>query len=205
MNRRALLAGAAALVATRARAEDDLLARMARARAGLRTLAGPFTQERAIGLLATKVRSTGRFALAMPDRLRWELAAPDDVVYWLGPEGIAYRSKSGGGRLPAGAAGATAAVADLRGFLAGDLATLRARYDLRVVDPRETGGAPVIEATPRVVPEAPKVKRVRLTLDPDLARPREVILGFGPREETRIVFGELVRDAPVDPALLRAP
>jgi len=192
--------------------EPDPLARLARARAGVKTLSGPFTQERTIALLATKIRSAGRFALAMPDRLRWELAAPDDAVYWIGPEGIAYRTRSGSGRLPAGAPGAStalAAVADLRGFLAGDLPALRARYDLRVVEagPEST----VVEATPRpprpgsAEPAARGPQRVRLTLGADLTRPREILLVFSPREETRITFGELTRDAPLDPASLRPP
>ena len=72
MTRRALVLGSAAmaLAARRALAGDpldDLLGRIARARAGLRTLQGPFTQTRTIGLLTTDIRSTGTLALVRPE------------------------------------------------------------------------------------------------------------------------------------------
>ncbi|MFO0673296.1 MAG: hypothetical protein U0235_27395 [Polyangiaceae bacterium] len=66
------------------RAEPRRSARNGKARDGLHAH-GLFTQERTIGLLATKVKSTGTPALARPDRLRWELAAPDSVVYRVAP------------------------------------------------------------------------------------------------------------------------
>ena len=96
-----LAAGALALT-RRAHADplDDALARIAAARASLHTLVGPFTQERTISLLATSVKSQGTVYLVRPDRLRWELEPPDDVVYWITPEGLAYRSKTGQGRVP---------------------------------------------------------------------------------------------------------
>src|ERR1019366_2873660 len=91
LSRRSLLAGSAALATTRgARASgaiDDLLARVAKARQPVRTLKGPFTQTRTIGLLSTDVRSVGSLTLVRPDRLRWELAPPDAVTFWIGPEG----------------------------------------------------------------------------------------------------------------------
>ena len=63
LSRRSLLAASAVLLATRAaRASssiDDVLARIAKARFPVRTLKGPFTQTRTIGLLSTDVRSVG--------------------------------------------------------------------------------------------------------------------------------------------------
>src|SRR5262245_60475948 len=75
-----------------ARADEvaDALADIAKARAGLQTLVGGFTQERTIGLLATAVKSEGEMTVVRPDRLRWELRPPDAIVYWIGPEGLAY-------------------------------------------------------------------------------------------------------------------
>ena len=80
MDRRAfLLSSAAMAVASRASAAplDDALAEIAKARAKLTTLQGPFTQERTIALLASKVKSTGKMYMQRPDRLRWELEPPD--------------------------------------------------------------------------------------------------------------------------------
>src|SRR5208337_4728980 len=107
LTRRAILSGSLlALVAPRvvlaADPLDDLLARIARARAPIRTMQGPFTQTRTIGLLATDVRSTGTLVLVRPDRLRWELAPPDQVVFFVGPEGLAYRGPHDHARMPNG-------------------------------------------------------------------------------------------------------
>jgi outer membrane lipoprotein-sorting protein len=67
---------------------DALLADIANARRNVRTLRAGFTQERKLTLLATTVKSTGELAYVAPERLRWELAPPDDIVYLIGPEGL---------------------------------------------------------------------------------------------------------------------
>ena len=133
-------------------AVDDLLGRVAKARAGLRTLQGPFTQTRTVGLLSTDVRSTGVMILVVPDRLRWELAPPDDVTFWVVPEGVAYRSASGVGRLPPSAVKTAGALDDLRAALSGDPRALRARWDLHVLKDDATG--------------APSSRRARTTRAP---------------------------------------
>src|SRR5437868_1155043 len=46
---------------------DSALADVAKARAALKTLQGPFVQERSIALLASKVKSKGRMTLVRPD------------------------------------------------------------------------------------------------------------------------------------------
>ena len=109
MQRRSFLMGLAACggalstagVAGRARADEvgDALAEITRARASLKTLVAPFTQERSIGLLATAVKSDGEMTLVLPDRLRWELKPPDAITYWITPEGFGFAT-------PKGAAGA---------------------------------------------------------------------------------------------------
>ncbi|MEP7125371.1 MAG: outer membrane lipoprotein carrier protein LolA, partial [Byssovorax sp.] len=80
----AVVAAAGAATATLsigvpARADEvsDALAKIARARASLKTLTVPFTQERTIGLLASTVKSEGELTMVRPDKLRWELKAPD--------------------------------------------------------------------------------------------------------------------------------
>jgi hypothetical protein len=211
MKRRELLLGLGALaLARRAHADppappslDDALASIAKARASLKTLVGPFTQERTIGLLATKVRSTGTLTLVRPDRLRWELAPPDDVVYWITPEGLAYRSKAGHGRVGAAQARLASALDDLRTLLGGDLARLKVRYEMRLESPGDAKDA-VFDATPRDLASSP-VKRLRFAVALDSALPRFAEITEGARDATRIEFGALARDLPVDPSLVRPP
>ncbi len=177
----------------------DFLAQVARARAGVTTLTGPFTQERSIGLLAAKVRSTGTLTLVRPDRLRWELAPPDEAIYWVTPDGLAYRSPTGQGKVPAASQKATAALADLRILLGGDLNELRGRYDLRGSCPEH---APfVLHATPKPGVEAP-FQDMTFTLAPDLIAPETVTITEGPRDRTEIRFGTLRVNAPVPPSAM---
>ena len=89
-----------------------------------------FTQERKLTLLATTVKSTGELAYVAPERLRWELAPPDDIVYLIGPEGLSYRTKSSHATVPQAGANIAKALSDLRALLGGDLAQLRERYVL---------------------------------------------------------------------------
>jgi hypothetical protein len=213
LSRRALvqsvIAVGALAFARRAHADplDDALARIAKARASLRTLVGPFTQERTIGLLSTSVRSQGKLYLVRPDRLRWELDPPDDVVYWITPEGLAYRSKTGQGRLPATQARLASSLDDLKTLLGGDLSRLRARYELRLLPDKV--GEIGFEATPRVNvsagdPTMP-LKLLRFGVAADGVTPRFAELFEGGKDKTRIEFGALQRDVAVDPALVRPP
>jgi hypothetical protein len=207
--RRALLGACAWLLAARAaRAAgvSDLLARIARARAPVRTLQGPFTQTRTIGLLATDVRSTGTLTLVRPDRLRWSLAPPDDVTFWIGPEGLAYRSAHGHGRLPATSARMAGALQDLHELLGGDIARLADRWSLTLLRDDATGAE--IEALP-IAGDASAgsavARRLRLALAPDLVRPTRVLIVEGEHDRTVIEFGDLVVNAPVDESSMRPP
>jgi hypothetical protein len=222
LSRRDWLAGSAAalamLVTRGARSAaglDDLLARIASARALVRTLKGPFTQTRTIGLLSTDVRSTGSLALVRPDRLRWELAAPDDVTFWVGPEGLAYRSAHGQGRMPAGSARIASALQDLHAVLGGDLAQLADRWTLTLLRDDATGaeiearahpaggpGQPPASSTP--APSA-KIRTMRFALAADLVRPTRALLVEGEHDRTLIEFGDLIVNAPVDEAAMRPP
>jgi hypothetical protein len=209
LSRRAMLGASAALIvaARTARAQrplEDLLERIAKARASVRTVIGPFTQTRTIGLLSTDVRSTGQMTLVRPDRLRWELGAPDDVTFWIAPEGLAFRSSHGGthaeGRLPAASARLGGALDDLRTLFGGDLGRLRERWDLRVARDDTTGAE--LEASPRPGTGG-TLKALRMTLAPDLVRPLRAVLVEGPRDRTVIEFGALAINEPVDDARMR--
>lgn len=213
MNRRTFLAAAGALLAFGRRADaegaplDDLLARIARARASVKTLVGPFTQVRKIGLLAAEVRSQGTMTLVFPDKLRWELAPPDEVVYWITRDGLAYRSRSGQGRLSNDAQTAAGvrvgtALADLRTVLGGDIAKLRPRFDLKTVSTDD--GTAAFEAVARASAGS-RIQRISFALAADLVRPVRATIAEGPRDVTNITFGALKVDAPVDPAAMRGP
>jgi hypothetical protein len=210
LSRRTILAlGLALGVPGTARAEerddarrDRLIAEIARARASLKTLVGPFVQSRSIGLLAAKVRSTGTLTLVRPDRLRWELSPPDEIVYWVTPEGLAYRSRSGAGTVRGATARVAAALDDLRVLLGGDLAGLSTRYDLTVSGADD--GPLTFDASPR--PGAIGVAaHLTFTVGPDRVTPMSATIVEGPRDRTEIVFGTLEKNVTVDPARVRPP
>jgi len=206
IRRRAFLVGAAAtlLVPRVVRADDaaldDLLAKIAKARASLRSLSGPFVQTRKIGLLSSSVKSTGSILFAAPDRLRWDLDPPDDVTYWVSKRGLAYRTKEGGGSLSGAPKKLADALDDLRAVLGGDLSKLKGRYTLELVAPEPDV---VLAATPKVGGKG--LVRIELALAPDLVRPIRVTLAESSKDKTDVVFGALVVNGPVDAARLRPP
>ncbi len=215
VGRRGFLTGCAVLLSTkgaRAGSLDALLARIARARAPVRTLQGPFTQtrraDRAPGHGGSLV--LGEMTLVRPDRLRWELAPPDGVTFFVGPEGLAYRSAQGQGRLPATTGRLASALEDLRTVLAGDLFKLRERWDLVVIRDDATGAE--LEATPRPTASpgpppaqsvATSLRSIRFALGPSLAVPTRTLLVEGARDKTLIEFGALVTNAAVDETKMR--
>jgi hypothetical protein len=207
LSRRALATGALSLGLLRRRIAladvDDVFARVARARASVRTMVGPFEQTRTIGLLATDVHSHGTLAMVRPDRLRWELGPPDNVTFWAGPEGLAYRSAHGEGRLPASRMRSAAALDDLRTLLGDDLTKLRARWDLRVIQEDPAKGVD-LEASAREGAVGP-LRSIRLSLAPDLVRPVRALLVEGPHDRTVLDFGVLVVNGPVDEGSMRPP
>jgi hypothetical protein len=178
---------------------DRALADVARARAGVTTLTGPFTQDRTIGLLAAKVHSTGTLTLVRPDRLRWELAPPDSVIYWITPDGAAYRSPSGQGEIPAANQQIAAALGDLRRLLGGDLDGLRGRYDLSATCRPDSPMS--FRAVPRPSASVP-FQEIRFTLAPDLVSPQSVTIIEGPHDRTEIRFGALRANVPVASELM---
>jgi outer membrane lipoprotein-sorting protein len=205
MDRRAfLLSSAAIAVAPRANAAplDDALAEIAKARSKLTTLQGPFVQERTIALLSSKVKSTGKMYMQRPDRLRWELEPPDAAVYWVLPDGLAYKTKSGKGKVAKGAQGPLGGVlADLLILLGGDLNELKARYDLALIKSKPI----VIHAVPKDKAIAKSTKRIELSLGADVANLDKVVLVEAGDDRSEITFGTLTRNAPIDPSLLSGP
>lgn len=178
---------------------EVLLADLARARRATKTLRASFTQERKLTLLATTVKSTGSLAFVAPDRLRWELLPPDDVTYWVTPEGLSYRTKSSRATVPSGGANVARALADVRALLTGDVKALEQRYAL--------AGAKVPEGFElRGTAKDAKTTSVRaftLVVDKELVRPVRARLVEGKSDTIDLAFTNVSVDAPIDPATMR--
>ena len=182
---------------------SDVLAEIKKARAGLRTLVGPFVQERTIGLLATTVKSEGEVTMVLPDKLRWELRPPDAVIYWIGPEGFAFATPKGSTQVGKAAAGRFGAVlGDLMILLGGDLEKLRARYDLSV--PSRKDGV-TLRAVPKAEDVKKHVRRIELRSGTELWAIREITIEEQSGDLSVIRFGKMVRDVQVDPAKMVPP
>jgi outer membrane lipoprotein-sorting protein len=180
------------------------LDRVKKARAGLKTLRAEFKQERHIGLLATRVKSTGTIAIVRPDRLRWQLHAPDAVTYWIGPEGVAIATKEGVSKVGRKAAGHFAAVlTDLMQLLAGDIDSLGRRYQLDVTrSPTYTS----LNATPKDAALKKQITRLTLRLKNHQlwAMDRAIILEKN-GDHSDIVFSNPERNVAIDPKAMRPP
>ena len=188
-----------------ARADEvsDVLAEIKKARAGLKTLVGPFVQERTIGLLATTVKSDGELTMVLPDRLRWELKPPDAVTYWIGPEGFAFATPRGSTNVGKAAAGRFGAVlGDLMNLLGGDLEKLRSRYELSV--PSRKDGV-TLRSIPKAEDVKKHVKRIEMRSGPELWVIREVTIEEQSGDLSVIRFGKMERDVRVDPAKMVPP
>jgi outer membrane lipoprotein-sorting protein len=182
---------------------DAVLADVAKARAGIQTLVAPFTQERVIGLLASAVKSEGEMTLVRPDRLRWELKPPDAVIYWIGPEGLSYATPGGGGSVSKAAAGKFAAVlGDLLTLVGGDLAKLRARYEMTAT--RSAAGVSLL-ARPTAEEVKKHVKSLSLGIAADLWTVQRVEIEEIGGDRSVITFGKVARDVKVDPAKMKPP
>ena len=177
---------------------DALLTDIAKARKGVRTMKAGFVQERKLTLLATTVKSTGELAYVDPDRLRWELYAPDDVIYFIGPEGLSYRTRSSKATVPQAGANVSKALADLRALLGGDLALLKDRYVLS-----GSRGAADVEITGIARDKAANVRGFTLALDKTLIIPLRARLLEGRSDTIDITFSNAQLNIPIDPATMR--
>ncbi|MEZ4439121.1 MAG: outer membrane lipoprotein carrier protein LolA [Polyangiaceae bacterium] len=182
---------------------DETLDAMAKARAKLRTLRATFVQVRSIGLLATEVTSNGRLTLRMPDRLRWDLLPPEDVTYWVGPEGLAMRNKEGVTRIgKSGAAKFAAVLGDLRVMLGGDLRELQKRYDLSVA---AVNDAIRITARPRDAQVKKHIQALALDTNPTKALVKRVVITEKNGDSSTIDFDHFVLNEPVADAEVTPP
>jgi outer membrane lipoprotein-sorting protein len=177
---------------------DALLAEIAKARKSVRTLRANFVQERKLTLLATTVKSTGELAYVAPERLRWELASPDDIVYLIGPEGLSYRTRSSHATVPASGANIAKALADLRALLGGDLSSLKDRYVLS-----GSRGPSDVEIAGTAKDKTASVRGFTLTLDKTMVIPVKAKLIEGKSDAIEITFSNGQVNVPIDPALMK--
>lgn len=177
---------------------DELFAEVARARKSAKSFAGPFTQTRKMGLMKAQIVSQGRVSLVLPDRLRWELFPPDEIVYFVTPDGLAYRNRSSQGAVRANDARTLAAgLDDLRAMLGGDLAQLRKRYDLKAF---AVGDDVELEASALPSAEGRGMKAIKFGIGKDRIRPTFTRLVEKNGDSSDIRFGELRMNVPIDPA-----
>lgn len=177
---------------------DGVLSDIAKARSSVTTMRASFTQERKITLLATTVSSTGEMTYAAPDRLRWDLAAPDDIVYFIGPEGLSYKTKSSTATVPAQGASVAKALTDVRALLGGDLSTLKDRYTL---SGSRSSSDVEIDGTAKD-PKA-SVRGFVLVLDKGLVKPMRAQLLEGKSDRVDLRFSSVTTNEKIDPAKLR--
>lgn len=207
-SRRVFLAGclvAAAETAhrvARSTESDELSHRVQVARAAVRSMIARFRQERTLGLLRASVVSRGQLTLLAPDRLRWELFAPDSVIYWVGPSGIACASARSRIAVDRPMAGPTMTVLDdLLLFLGGEFGKLEARYEIRLAP--LAGGGIRMTNLPRDGLRMSALRRLEIDLASDLVSPRRLLLEETSTDRVAIDFEDVQVNVPVDPTWVR--
>jgi outer membrane lipoprotein-sorting protein len=210
IQRRGFVLGSAALAvsalaprsAEAAGSVDDALRAIEAARSGLRLLFAPFEQTRVIGLLASEVKSRGELTVLRPDRLRWELLPPDAVTYWIGPEGISYRSGDGKvARAPADARFG-AILGDLLAFVAGDPSKLRERYELATMAvPTGLG----LEAKPRTPDLKKLVSRLELVTNEEKWGLERIVIEEPTGDSSTMRFAKNEKNPALDVGRLKPP
>ncbi len=209
INRRLFLGASLLFASTRAFAEDrekvegdkldQLLVDLAKARKNLKTMKAAFTQERNMKLLATTIKSTGQFYFVAPERLRWELAAPDDVIYWVGPEGLSYKTKTSSGTTGQAQGNLAKSLGDLRALLAGDVTPLKARYDLTA---SRSASDVILDGVAKDA-KATGIKSFSFTMDKGLVTPMKARLVEGKNDTIDITFSNVEVDKTIDAALMK--
>jgi hypothetical protein len=144
------------------------------------------------------VKSTGELAYVAPERLRWELAPPDDIVYLIGPEGLSYRTRSSHATVPASGANIAKALADLRALLGGDLSSLKDRYVLS-----GSRGPSDVEVAGAAKDKTASVRGFTLTLDKTMIVPVKAKLIEGKSDAIEITFSNGQVNVPIDPAIMK--
>ena len=197
------LGGAALLLSQPAVAQaEDLLKELAKARSSLKTLTAPFEQTRVIGLLAEPVKSKGELVLVRPDQLRWELFAPDDIVYWVNKSGVSYRAgKSGKPASVPRKGGFTAVLDDLMTFLGGDVAALSSRYE--ITTSAHSDGSISLVGLPKADDLKKHLKKIAMRSNAEKWGISSVEIEDASGDLSTIAFGVNEKDKKIEPARMK--
>lgn len=182
---------------------EDLLKEVKAARTDLKGLVAKFKQVRKIGLLANEVKSEGELTVVMPDKLRWELFAPDEIIYWVNGPRVAYKSKSSkkAAEAPAGAFGKV--LPDLIAFLGGDLEPLAARYAFTAT--KEKDGAVTIVATPTADDIKSHLKRLTMRTNAERWGVSKVVIEEPKGDSSTIEFATNEKNPKIPPEKMKPP
>jgi|SRR5688572_14941654 outer membrane lipoprotein-sorting protein len=171
-------------------------AELARNLGGLKTLRATFVQRKRLEVFEEEVKSSGSLALAVPGRLRWEVASPVKTVLVVnGDRGLRVRTSRKGAKTETRflleddpVAAGTAQQIFL--WLRGDLEAARKGYDLEI-----------LAETPlriRAVPRAAETRKVLAAVEIRFAEDRksvlEVTLEEAPDTRAVITFSDVERD-----------
>ncbi len=162
-------------------------------RRALKSMRARFVQERTLGLLAAKVRSTGHLELdSRKNTLEWSIAPPDEMVYRMAPEGLSYKGPHGEGHAGANTPKLGNALLDLRALLSGSLGDLKKRYALSAQ--RVTENAKVLtEIRAEAIDRASAAIGIfSITFDGDLVTPVRARLVESKKDFTEIIFSDVV-------------
>lgn len=200
----ALAVGLAAPGTAQAATTSELLASINQARKGMKSLFAKFEQTRVVGLLAEAVKSKGELAVVLPSALRWELYAPDEVVYWITKDGVFYKSGKAAKATRAPATGGfNALLGDLVAFLGGDVKSLESRYELSASE--ESDKSVSLSAAPKDAALKKSVKRISVRTNPERWGIAKVVIEEPGGDSSTIGFEANQKDAAIAADKMKPP
>ncbi|HEX8950443.1 MAG TPA: outer membrane lipoprotein carrier protein LolA [Polyangia bacterium] len=197
----ALLAAASSTVA---RAEPpplgEVVGKVDRAKAGVETLAGEFTQKNRVKLFKQELASKGRLYFRKPRQIRWEYTSPDPSVLILDDKKATLTTPGAAPQLFDLDKDVTMrAVFDqlLTWLGPGSLAAARDDYELATAG---SAAAPILTLTPKPASQIGKAfARIELRLDGKSWLMRSILLVEKNGDEKEIDFGKLARNGKLPP------
>lgn len=179
-----------------ARAGREAVLDRIRAEAGsVGTIQADFVQDKKLSVFDEVLRSSGTFAFAKPDRLRWELTAPVKTGFSIrGREGRRWHEMTGEEPFRVDRDPLMGAVAgQLMAWATADFDGLRAQYSLEV-----TGENPArVRLVPRAAAVAAHIEAVEVRFAPGERYVEEVTVRERGGDYTRITFRNVRLDAPL--------
>jgi outer membrane lipoprotein-sorting protein len=171
---------------------DARLAELGKRQAQIRTVSARFVQRRTMALFAEELVSSGRFAFKHPDRIRWDIEAPQAMTMLITPEGIVTMSP---GAAPARMATLPVSAREIAELITGSLDTARHMFDIQSV-PGTTGATFALRPrSPRV---AATIRGITLDLSPDLGFVRRIVLDEATGDRIEITFHDVELNRDID-------